>query len=121
MKISVLVPDRTMIVDGVAREIDVSGLDPDLRIIQFENGRGHLEYYSTRRTVKIEDWTPYEFLQWRWQTAEITPLPPLVPTKDELFDQALQHPAMKAIILELAKRAGLADETALRQAIKARL
>lgn len=48
MKLSVIREDNTVIIDGVVRSVDLSALDPNIRAIQWDEDRGHIEFDNHR-------------------------------------------------------------------------
>ena len=122
MRVSVVIPDGMVIVDGVGRQVSMAGLESVLHAIQWDGAEGELEYGKPRnQNVAITDFTPYQFLIARWNAAAPPPPPPVIPpTKDDMLDSEFNNPVFKAVILELAEKAGL-TEAQLRAAVKARL
>lgn len=123
MRVSIVVPDGMVIIDGIARQVSMTGVEAGLHAVQWYDTEGEAEYGKPdRRNVAISDLAPYQFLIARWTAAAPTPRPPIVPpTKDEQIDLVFRNDAMRALLLELAERGGLASEGALRAAARARM
>lgn len=122
MKVSIVVPDHLVIVDGEARPVAMDGVEDGLHAVQWDGARGEAEYGPPiRRNVPLTDLTPYQVLLDRWMAAAPKPVPPPPPpTKTDLLERALSDVALKAVIVELAARAGL-TEAQLRTAVLARM
>lgn len=122
MRVSVLVADSMVVVDGVSRTVDLSDVDKNILAIQWDGIRGEVERVPGPWPVEIltdaRAVLPYVN---RWIAAEPPPPNPQpVLTKDQLLDARLADPVMKAIILVLAAKSGL-TEAQLRDLVKVRL
>ena len=122
MKVSIVVPDSLVIIDGEMRTVSMAGVEEGVHAVQWDGTRGDAEYgQPKRRNVPLTDLTPYQVLLERWEAAAPRPVPtPSPPTKTDLLDQTLNNVALKAVLLELAARAGL-TEAQLRTAVLARM
>ena len=124
MKISVIKPDNIVVVDGVARGVDLSDQDAALHAIQWDGTKGEYEYTnSTGPIQRVLNFSELQPFLTRWTAAAPQPPPPPPPpppTKDEQIDQAWSNPVLKLLLLELAGKAGL-TEGDLRTAVKAKL
>ena len=125
MRISVVKPDNIVVVDGVARQVDLSDQDPALHAIQWDGANGEYEYKnSTGPIQRVADFSELQLFLDRWIVAAPPPppppSPPQPPTKDEMIDRTLADPVLKLLLLELAGKAGL-SEADLRAAVKAKL
>lgn len=79
MRISIVIPDNVVVIDGVARQVDCSGVEPDLHAVQWYGKHGEVEYAGAkRRNVIITDLEPYASLITQWE--QWTPPPPGIPT-----------------------------------------
>lgn len=105
MKVSIVVPDGIMVVDGVARQVSMDGLPVDLHAIQWEDGDGDAEYGKpNRRNEKFSKFETIQFMVDRWTAAAPPPPPPPPPppTKDEQLARAFADPALDALLDVLA-------------------
>lgn len=121
MRVSIIVPDRMVVVDGVARQVDITGVEKDLHAVQWTDTSGDVEYMgANRRNVAITDLTPYQFLLDRW-VAAAPPAPPVAPmTKDDLLDRVFADPALGAVLLEMMSKMGI-TEADMRETAKVRM
>lgn len=122
MKVSVIVPDNMVIVDEVARIVNLSDIEPGLHAVQWFGAEGHIEYVGANaRNVKISEFTPLQFILDRWVAAApvVTPPPPPL-TKEEEFARAFSDGVLKAIIQEIVSRLGITERDFI-DAVKARL
>jgi hypothetical protein len=65
MRVTFVANDNLVVVDGVGRPIDLSGLDPAIRIVQWDSdtNRGWLEFKPQnppRYNEDITDFAPYQ-------------------------------------------------------------
>ena len=123
MRISVIKPDTIIVVDGVARPVDLSDQDLALHAIQWDGANGEYEYKNSTGPIQhVADFSELQPFLDRWTAAAPLPPPPPPPpsTKDEQIDQTLANPVLKLLFLELAGKAGL-SEADLRAAVKAKL
>lgn len=46
MKVTIIQDDNAVYIDGAARKVDLSGLDPSIHALQFntDTGKGHIEF-----------------------------------------------------------------------------
>jgi hypothetical protein len=111
MRVSIIVPDRMVIVDGVARQVDVSGVELHTHAIQWDGSVGEIEYGKPiNRNELFADFSPYQFLVDRWTAAAPPPPGPVVlPTKDEQLARTLADPVLAALVGELAARTGITE------------
>lgn len=88
MKLSVQVEDGFVIIDGVGRMVDCSGIDPAIRAIQWnsEKGRGHVEFVDEDENdgqrapnLLIESIDQYQHLIDAWAAAAPPPTSPRSP------------------------------------------
>lgn len=122
MRVSIVVPDMMVIVDGVARIVDVSGLPASVHSIQWDGAAGEIEYGKPiNRNVSFTDLAPYQFVVDRWLAAAPTPPDPVPPpTKEEQVAWALTDPVLNALVAEIAAIKGVAY-TDLLEAMKERM
>jgi hypothetical protein len=103
MRISVVVDDAKVIVDGEARTVDVSDLEPGIHAIQWDGADGDVEYGKPRReNVALADFAPYQFLLDRW-VAAAPPPPPLPDPPIDQSDLDQLDKRMKALALCIAQ------------------
>jgi len=73
-RITIVPSDGIMIVDGVARDIDMTGIDPTIHAVQWQGTRGEIEYNDTKSHEQIDDITPFDSFLALW-TAAVPPIP----------------------------------------------
>lgn len=122
MKVSIIVPDEMVVVNGVGRKVSMADVLPGVHAVQWDGKVGDVEIMAPKRAnVTITDLSPYQFLLDRWTAAEPPLLPPTPPpTKDELLARTLTDPTLEAFVAVVAARAGITEEQ-MRDAIKARM
>lgn len=78
MRVTVVKEDGIVGVDGEFRAVDLSGMPPEVRIYQWEDTEGHVEYYETANTdlESIDELQAYIDL---WIAAAPPPPVPLTP------------------------------------------
>lgn len=122
MKVSIIVGDSLVIIDGVARQVSMADVLPGVHAVQWSGKTGEVELMAPQReNVLIDDLSPYQFLLDRWTAADpllIPPPPP--PTKDELLARTLTDPTLAAFVAVVATRVGITEQQ-MRDAIKARM
>ena len=80
MKVTIIVPDRTVYVDGKVHKINVSGMPSRVRAVQWDSKakQGHIEYDNANLTAKkkrkpnvaLTDFSDFQVYLDRWQKAE---------------------------------------------------
>lgn len=71
----IIVPDdSTVIVDGAARTIDMTGIDPTIHAVQWFDVAGEIEYNDGKPHEQIDDITPFQSFIDLWTDA--APQPP---------------------------------------------
>ena len=122
MRVSIIVPDGMVVVDGVGRKVSMEDVLPGVHAVQWNGRTGDVELSEpVHANIKIDDLSPYQFLLDRWTAAAPKPVdPPLPPTKDEQLARTLADPALDALIDTLAEKFGL-QPAELRDDIKARM
>ena len=83
MKITIIPSDKVVLVDRVARLIDMAGIDLTIHAVQFDTGagQGHIERISGNNEA-INTIAPFQTFIDRWTAA--APVPPPPPTPEEL-------------------------------------
>ena len=111
MRISMVVPDGVVVVDGEARHVSMADVPLGLHAVQWDGDVGDVEYGKpNRRNVAIDDLAPYQFLLDRWTAAAPLPwvqVPP--PTKEEQMTSTLADPVLAALVGEVAARIGITE------------
>lgn len=105
MKISIVVPDRIVVIDGDARTISMDGVPVGLHAIQWDGERGDVEYGKPhRRNETIASLEPFQFLIDRWLAVPPPPPPiePPPPTKEGHLARTLADPTLAALVEVLA-------------------
>lgn len=51
MRLTIIKEDNSVGVDGVFRSLDLTTLDPNIRAVQWDGGKGHIEYFDSPNTV----------------------------------------------------------------------
>ena len=119
MKISIIVPDGIVVVNGIGRKVSMADVSPGVHAVQWRDGTGQVELSAPRQAiVDIDDLSPYQFLLDRWTAAAPPPFVP--PTKDEEVQRLLSDRVFKAMIQEIIFRLGLTQQQFV-DAVKARL
>lgn len=73
MRVSIIVPDKTVAVDGIGFPVDdLSFIDPSIQAVQWEGTSGHVEFVYDENgkkplNKKITDFSPYEQAVASWQ------------------------------------------------------
>jgi len=73
MKISIIVPDKMVVVDGIGFSIeDMSFIDSSIHAIQWKDTKGHVEFVEDENGIKplnnlITDLSPYQPAVNQWQ------------------------------------------------------
>lgn len=87
MRLTIVVPDNAVFVDGKMHQIDCSAF-PTVHAVQWDGSSGTVEYISGPPEV-IEDISPYQPLLDAWTAAEsYVPPPPSPPTISDLIAYA---------------------------------
>lgn len=81
-RITIVPSDSIMLVDGVARTIDISGIDPTIHAVQWFDTRGEIEFNDGTPHEQIDDISPFQDFIDRWTAAEPPPPPPPPPKSD---------------------------------------
>jgi len=87
MQLTINKPDQTVIKDGIGiAPIDMSGMPEDVRIVQWQDIKGH-EELEDATNVTIYDITPYQFMIDRYDAAADLIDNPPPPTPEESIEQ----------------------------------
>lgn len=75
MKLTIVRPDNSVIIDGEHQKIDCSDLPEYVFAIQWNGEKGHIEYTADSKgrhqpNVAITDIAPYNYLVEKWQAAK---------------------------------------------------
>lgn len=111
MIVTIIPADSHAYVDGVARPIDMTGIDPAIHAVQWDGLAGEIEYTRAdgRRNEAITDLSPYQVFIDRWTAAAPPPPPPLPPksaaplTAQELADQMITDGTMTQAKIDAIK------------------
>lgn len=82
MKLTVIVPDSVVGIDGEFRQINLSELPPNIRAVQWSGSVGHVEFNDGMPNETIDSIDMFSDLVAAWNA--LTPLPPVPPTLSEL-------------------------------------
>ena len=105
MIVTIVPSDGTVLVDGVARQIDMTGIDPAIHAVQWNGAAGgEIEYTRAdgRRNEQITDISPFQGFIDRW-TAAAPPPPPPPPPKSAApltVDELATHLVTKTLITQ---------------------
>lgn len=73
MKVTIVMEDELVIVEGVAYKVDLRDLPPYLHAIQWNGSYGELEFRADKATgkklpnISFTDFSPFEYLVGRWR------------------------------------------------------
>jgi len=81
MIVTIVPSDGNVLVDGEARTVDMTGIDPAIHAVQWDGTAGEIEYTRAdgRGNESITDISPFQVFIDRWTAAA-----PLPPTLDDL-------------------------------------
>lgn len=87
MKISIVAVDGIVVIDGVARAVDLSEIDPTIHVLQFDTDTGKGRVWFKADTDKgqadVKDLSPYQKYVDAWEAAAPPPPPPPPPPGDK--------------------------------------
>lgn len=109
MQVTVIVEDQFVGVDGEFRTVDLSELDPTIRIIQWKDAKGEIEFVDeSLKNEKITNFAPYQWIVDDWTTAGIPPevVPPELPTQPEIDEKYLKE-STRDVAMIVAEVVGL--------------
>lgn len=92
MKLTIIVPDSIVGIDGEFRELNLSALPANVRAVQWDGVAGHVEYSDGKPNLAITSVAPYNSIVSAWNA--LTPAPTPEPTLAEL--KAVAAEAIKA-------------------------
>lgn len=75
MRVTIVSDDNKVLVGGVARTVDLTGLDPTIWAVQWYSSIGEIEYRydfatnSQRPNARFADFSPYQVFVDRWTAA----------------------------------------------------
>lgn len=82
MKLTIIVPDGTVGIDGEFRHVDLTSINPNLRAVQWDGTKGHIEFEDGSPNQAISNIVQFTNVVNAWQA--LTPPAPTPPTIDEL-------------------------------------
>jgi hypothetical protein len=82
MKLTIVVPDSIVGIDGEFREINLSSLNPNIRAVQWDGSQGHVEYFDGQANTNLTEINAFSAVIAAWQA--LTPPAPAQPTLAEL-------------------------------------
>src|SRR6188472_3576667 len=98
MRATIIRPDNIVLVNGRAMNVDCSALDPNIRVVQWYDTEGEIEFDNEGATVfrsngKLTDIAEFQFILDAWAAAAAIadtpePLRP-EPTLEEIYDNAI--------------------------------
>jgi hypothetical protein len=71
MRLTIVVPDSNVGVDGEFKEIDLSSMDANIHAVQWNEARGHIEYNDGTPNEQITDINQFSGIVDQWYS--ITP------------------------------------------------
>lgn len=92
MRVTIVKDDNAVGVDGVFRPVDLTGMEPDVRAIQWHGESGHKEHYSDIPNTEIDTIGAVQAFIDLWNAA--APPPPAEPTPAE--NKAAAHARINA-------------------------
>lgn len=78
-RITIVPSDDTVIVDGEARQINMTGIDPTIHAVQWFGDDGEVEFNDGTPHRTIVNLAPYQVFITRWTDAAPPPPPPPLP------------------------------------------
>lgn len=82
MRLTIIVPDSVVGVNGEFRHLDLTSLDPTIRALQWDGATGHIEFNDGKANQAITDIDSFMSLITAWNA--LTPPPPAPPTLEDL-------------------------------------
>lgn len=79
MRVAIIGPSNKVNVNGVARRVDLTGLDPNIHAVQWDGQKGHIEFLNRDPEQHITDLSEFQIFVDRWIAAAPPP-----PTLDQL-------------------------------------
>ena len=78
MRVTIIVSESRVGVDGEFRVVDLAGLNMTIHAVQWDSvlSAGDIEYRQPRRNEKITNFAPYQVFVDRWTAAAPPPPPP---------------------------------------------
>lgn len=73
MRITAIIEENRVNVEGFSHTVDCSALMPDIHVIQWYGDHGEIEYHNgigattLRMPTKIDDFSPFQFLVDAWE------------------------------------------------------
>lgn len=110
-RITIVPSDNTMLIDGVARKINMAGIDSTIHAVQWFSTTGEIEYNDGKPHKKITSINPFQAFIDRWTAAAPPPPPPDPPkseadiTVEELITQMIIDGTMSAAKIAAIKAA----------------
>lgn len=81
MRLTIIKEDSILGIDGVFRTLDLSSLDPEIRAVQWEGAKGHIEYFNSPNTP-LDTLDIFSNVIQGWYN--LAPSPILEPTLEEV-------------------------------------
>ena len=123
MKVTIVPEDNVVLVDGEARSIDMTGMDPAVHAVQWKDTQGEIEYKNGRRNKPITDISPFQSFIDRWVAAAPPapppPPPPLSP-RQQIINRLRADPILKAQVIESFEARGITDKQLMLDALEAK-
>lgn len=82
MRLTIVVPDSVVGIDGEFRQVDLTSLAQNIRAVQWDGFKGHIEYSDGTANATINDISDFSEVVSLWEA--LTPEPPTPPTLTEL-------------------------------------
>lgn len=82
MKLTIIVPDGTVGIDGEFRRVSLAGINPHVRVVQWDGVNGHVEFNNGSPNLGIDSIDMFSVFVDRWNA--LTPPPPQPPTLAEI-------------------------------------
>lgn len=72
MRVTIIRDDGIVGMSGLFRKVDLSGLHPSIRVVQWNNDHGHIEFYDDKANLEITDFTDFQPFVEAWNGAVTT-------------------------------------------------
>lgn len=82
MKLTIVVPDSVVGIDGEFRQLDLSQLPENIRAVQWDGVKGHVEFNDGTPNEILDDISMFADVVLAWNA--LTPPPPTPPTLDKV-------------------------------------
>lgn len=101
MKLTIDVPDSLVGINNEFRNIDLATLDPNIRAVQWDGAKGHIEFNDNKANSTIDSIDMFSVVIAAWNALTPAPLPPPLPLTIEQIRAQLHSlsPAQVRLVL----------------------